>query len=619
MARYYFDISDVVQYFAYNASASGIQRVQLEFIVENAGLQGFILVDKALLGQLVTLVDGIVPTRKQLATLIAEIRASTARAIPEQGDIFFVSGAFWISSSTSRSWLNAKAQGAIVGFLCYDLIPVTHPEFCDEGLVDAFSYAIDSVFHVTDFIFTISEHVKTEVERHLRSMNLDVPVIALPLAHELAPTKGEPSIRKAVRELTQKRYVLFVSTIEARKNHAYTMTLWQRLLAKLPADQVPELVWVGRPGWMVSDLMTRVARLDHLDGKLHILNQLSDNELKALYEGCWFTIYPSFAEGWGLPVAESLVFGKPCLAAHTTSIPEVGGDFVWYIDPLNVTEGVDAVTALIANPERVEAAAQRIRQDFKPRTWADVATNLMSGFTALKTLPRKGSVSFDMNLSPGIVYRVGGKRDKANPVSARERATLDLMFDDGWYGAESWGRWLKGQSGNLHIARPEDQGAGRHLLYFKLQAVDFWRGQRLLLTCPQAEQEVTLLPLAGARGDFYTRMTLPPGPVDLTFEVDRLDVGGGADDRPLSIGIIAFGIAAVADIEACGTLREDQDNGMPVAIADAYRMGTAPPIALFKVSPRAQWLTHIVKRATHESPAKTAWRVARRIKLHLVG
>jgi glycosyltransferase involved in cell wall biosynthesis len=635
MAHTYFDVSDVIVYFESNVAASGIQRVQLEFIrqfsmpghddyafvIEN-GL-AFTLLDKALLGEFLNLIDGTVPTRLQLNRLISRIKASNVKVVMVPGDILFVSGAFWISASTSRSWMQARAQGARVGFLCYDLIPLTYPEFCVEGLVDAYSYAIDSVFHVTDFVFTISEHVKTEVERHLQGMNLDLPVIALPLAHELAPVKGEPHVRAVVRDLAKKRYVLFVSTIEARKNHAYTLTLWQQLLATMAADDVPDLVWVGRAGWMVSDLMMRVDRLHHLDGKLHILNQLSDNELKALYEGCWFTIYPSFAEGWGLPVAESLVFGKPCIASNTTSIPEVGGDFVWYIDPLNITAGVDLVTSLIRHPERVEAAARRLRQDFKPRSWADVAVNLMAGFATLRALPRQ-EIAFDMALTPGV-YPLGGGKDNQARLSSRERATLDLMCD-GWYNAETWGRWLKGQDGRLSLVRAAASSTlasatngGDCLLYFKLQAVGHWRGHRLLMTCPQAGFEAVLRPAAGTRDDFYVTMPLPDGPVDFTFQVDRVDVGSGADPRPLSVGLVAFGFAPLADQSACQVLADARESGRPQTHVGIQPIGTAPPFPRRQTSPRAYWLTYVAKRAMQENPLTTAARVVRRIKMHLVG
>jgi glycosyltransferase involved in cell wall biosynthesis len=627
MTRTYFDISDVVEFFAYNLAATGIQRVQLEFIryfstheqcmfvIENSGREGFIVVDNALLLHLVGLVDTGMSSRSDLDPLIRAIRTSPGTAMPNTGDIFFVSGAFWSSSSTSRSWMNAKVRGAKVGFLCYDLIPLNHPEFCDAGLVDAFCYSVDSVLHVTDFVFTISDYVKTEVEKHLKALQLKRPVIALPLAHELAPSKGDGAVGAAVLELTERPYVLFVSTIEARKNHAYTLTLWQRLLATMPADRVPDLVWVGRQGWMVGDLLARVERLDHLNGKLHILKQLSDNELKLLYERSLFTIYPSLAEGWGLPVAESLVFGKPCIASNMMSIPEVGGDFVWYIDPFNVTQGVELVTSLLDNPDRIEAQANRIRDGFKPRLWADVGRNLMAGFKSLEAAELSRDTGFDMSLQPGVIYQAGSKRDKSNQLSPREWATLDLIFDEGWYRVEPWGRWMKGVEGGFRLDRSKADASERVLLFIKAQSVQFWAGSRVRISCPQASQEAFFDVLAGTRFDFYIDMLLPAAALDIIISVDRIDVAGGADARPLSLGLVLFGYA-LAGTSAAQTLLAAADAGPRAKVVQAQPLGTEV-LQVRRVSPGRLWVHHVLKRALNEGVGATARRCIRRVRLYM--
>jgi glycosyltransferase involved in cell wall biosynthesis len=630
MSKNFFDISDVIEFFTYNRAATGIQRVQLEFIrffagpghpdcafvTEAAGVKGFILVDPALLIELVEMVDEGIETRARLDPLLKTIRASQATARPEAGDIFFVSGAFWISSSTSRAWQNAKTHGALVCFLCYDLIPLIHPEFCDEGLVDSFAYATESVFLMADFIFTISEHVKIDVVAQLHRMGLDKPVIALPLAHELAPIRGTSDVGAKVAAIVTKPYVLFVSTIEVRKNHIYTLTLWQRLLARLPADKVPDLVWVGRQGWLVNDLIARVDRLDHLGGKLHVLSQLSDTELKVLYEKCWCTIYPSFAEGWGLPVAESLMFGKPCISSHASSLPEVGGEFVWYVDPDNVTEGLTLLADLIADPARVTAQEALIKASFEPRRWADVGANLLAGFTQLREADRsRAEAGFELALIPGVLYSAGTKKDKQKKASlgSQQLAALDLLLDEGWFRAEPWGRWLKGQQGTVQLARSSEAPAGPHLICFELQSVEFWQGTRILITCPQAGLECAVPFAARQRHVVVIAMALPPGSCDFIFRVDRTDVSGGPDARGLSIGLLQFGYAAADDTAARAQLRDSfglpADGAAPIA---AQPIGHAPPVKISRRSPYLQaiktnlmWSQRTALRLLDDSPRAT--------------
>jgi glycosyltransferase involved in cell wall biosynthesis len=127
--------------------------------------------------------------------------------------------------------------------------------------------------------------------------------------------------------------VLFVSTIEIRKNHRLLVRVWRRLIARHGTEAVPALIFAGQIGWMVDDLLADLAESGHLGGKIEHRPGLSDEELDEAYRSCLFTVFPSFCEGWGLPIAESLAHGKFCVASNRTSIPEVGGDLIDYFDP----------------------------------------------------------------------------------------------------------------------------------------------------------------------------------------------------------------------------------------------------------------------------------------------
>ena len=168
-------------------------------------------------------------------------------------------------------------------------------------------------------------------------------------------------------------YALFVSTIEARKNHILAFRAWRRLLEELPADQVPTLVFAGRTGWMVRDLMQQIENAAYLGGKLVHVEAPDDATLAALYAGACFTLFPSLYEGWGLPVSESLSFGKVCLAASTTSVPEAGGDFCLYHDPDSVTEAVSLYRRAITEPGLIPGLEAKIRAEYRPTPWSATA------------------------------------------------------------------------------------------------------------------------------------------------------------------------------------------------------------------------------------------------------
>ena len=117
------------------------------------------------------------------------------------------------------------------------------------------------------------------------------------------------------------------------------------------------------------------------------LPHAGDDELAWLYRNCAFTMYPSFYEGWGLPVSESLAYGKYCLASDTSSLPEAGAGLAGHLDPLDFVAWRDAVLALIRSPELLEAHETKIRDTYRPTTWAQSASRLREVLGNLSAAP----------------------------------------------------------------------------------------------------------------------------------------------------------------------------------------------------------------------------------------
>jgi glycosyltransferase involved in cell wall biosynthesis len=167
------------------------------------------------------------------------------------------------------------------------------------------------------------------------------------------------------------RYVLFVSTIEIRKNHRLLVRIWRRLLERHGADAVPTLIFAGQIGWLVDDLLADLTACSYVDGKIVLMPGLSDAELRQAYRSSLFTVFPSLCEGWGLPIAESLMHGKFCVASNRTSIPEVGGDLVDYFDPSNEDDVLAKIERLLLDPGYLKAREARLQAEYRPRTWTD--------------------------------------------------------------------------------------------------------------------------------------------------------------------------------------------------------------------------------------------------------
>ncbi len=292
-------------------------------------------------------------------------------ALVRPGDVLAALGAPWRYPGYGSLIADTKRRhGVKFAFLVYDIIPLRRPEWFDPGLARAFRAWFSAVLPLADAVFAISDFTAADVTRFAAEsfIPLAAPVAAIPIGSGFAAVPAVASAR-----LPPPGFALFVSTIEARKNHAMLVRVWRRMLDERPADHVPDLVFAGRLGWLVEDLMQQLRNTGHLGGKIRIIEDPSDAELATLYERCAFTLFPSFYEGFGLPVTESLLFGKPCFAARATSLPQAGGRLARYFDPDSATDAYAAIRAVLDDPDSLRAWQAEIVRDFVPVPWTATA------------------------------------------------------------------------------------------------------------------------------------------------------------------------------------------------------------------------------------------------------
>jgi glycosyltransferase involved in cell wall biosynthesis len=305
------------------------------------------------------------------------VRFATAA---DAGDVVLVFGAPWSHPGYARLIRGLRDRhGLRVAMLVYDLIPLRRPEWFDGRLVPLFRHWFETILPLCDRVFAISAATARDLEDHARARGLALrrPVVQLPLGTALGQSgAGGPGIRALPAPGT---YVLIVAIIEIRKNHLLLFRIWRRLLDELPRDQVPTLVFAGRIGWLVGDLMAQIANTGHLGGKLVIVESPTDAELAVLYRGCLFTVFPSFYEGWGLPVTESLAAGKPCLISDRTALPEAGGALARSFDPDDANDAYAKIRAVILDRDDLSRWQARVVAEFKPVPWSATIDALLAG------------------------------------------------------------------------------------------------------------------------------------------------------------------------------------------------------------------------------------------------
>lgn len=463
-----FSVQDLFGYLKAHATMSGIQRVQagiamytidnenddcgfiLNDLTDAYNDGEFLLIENDRFQRMIAYASGSRVDHDILREMLADCEANAKVIRPKPEDTIILLGAFWGHGNTLDRYVTAKRDGVRIGAYIYDIIPITHPEYCDAALARDFSMSVGEMALVVDFIFTISDYTRERLGRLFRETGVrTIPMTTVPLAHSLtAEGEGRDSWPASLRKIEGKRYVAYVSTVEGRKNHLYVVNAWQQMIAQ--GVDVPDLVFVGRRGWRVSGLNDLLDGTHNLDGRVHIVRDLSDAELDSIYSHCLFTVFTSFVEGWGLPVGESLVHHVPCVASNTSSIPEVGGDFVDYIDPLNLRDGIAVFRRMIEDDAYRTARRTAIEQNFVQRTWEDVGRDFLA-----KT---RAAIAVDYPVHPiyprlrqGVKFMPGDLISEPIQMMDYALCPMRLAMKESFYAIEHRGVWMRGGTGELRF------------------------------------------------------------------------------------------------------------------------------------------------------------------------
>jgi glycosyltransferase involved in cell wall biosynthesis len=301
------------------------------------------------------------------------------------GDVLLSIGPGWVQPAYAPAVAALRSE---IGFrhvvLIYDLIACKFPTLIAEEIGKPFvDWALVTV-RSADRIATISENSRRDVLEYIESLGLPPrPIEVVTLGQDKAAPEANGATPVHEFERDPAGFVLSVGTVEKRKNHALLVEVWRRLLQQRNRAEVPCLVWIGRRGWLVDDLLAELERENWLDGKVVWLNRAkgggtSEEELDRLYRRCQFTMFPSLYEGWGLPVAESLAYGKLCIASNAASVPEVGGDLVDYHSPEDPAACLRLVERAIYDPEYRRSRGREIATRYRPASWADCAASILA-------------------------------------------------------------------------------------------------------------------------------------------------------------------------------------------------------------------------------------------------
>jgi glycosyltransferase involved in cell wall biosynthesis len=595
-----FDVSDLIQYFQTARLPTGIQRVQIEIITslvltppENLELSVCCFTKEADVWLELPLLffnhicklalvsgDGAAP---DWLRALEELRLHISKAKP----LIFRRGAYLINLGTSW-WLqnyflhvrDAKARYGIryVPYV-HDCIPIITPEHCVDNLTrDFITWALGAFQH--------ADHVMV----NSRATAVDVKAVAKRLGHDVeepAVVTLDADFRSATSRIPQEflhsdagvdillrndlgpgEFVLFVSTIESRKNHLMAFSAWLTLAKRHGPDRVPKLVCVGNRGWLNDAIYSKLAASRILQQKVVLLSKISDLDLQTLYRSCLFTLYPSSYEGWGLPVTESLCYGKVPVLADSSSLPEAGGDFAEYFDVRSETDLLRALERMMFDATYRAQRERKIVEGFRARGWVDIANQVVGlvrnwaqsdapidegkeVFTERGLWPfrvelgRYYGITENMEtqiwpgMSSGEIYRQGAN----------------------WWWPEPWGCWTKPGIARLAFLAPLKEGESA-VLYVGVRGV---QGADCLVTVNAAGLGKRTVSVTADMTQWLvfripaTALTeLPNGPdgtlIEVRFSADKVAdfkaATNGIDPRVTSVGVNGFMVARGSDLEA---------------------------------------------------------------------
>jgi glycosyltransferase involved in cell wall biosynthesis len=300
---------------------------------------------------------------RRLARSVTRAFFSRWPAQDADGRVYMNLGHSGLESPGLGRWL--RRAGVRPVFMVHDLIPVTHPEYCRAGESARHVARMEQMLRMGAGILANSQATHDELQAFAKTHGLPVPpTVVAPLA---APELPLESVERA--PLPQPYFVV-LGTIEPRKNHLLLLNVWRRLVSEL-GEHTPHLVIIGQRGWECENVVDLLERCAPLRGVVHELGRCSDSELTQHLLHARALLFPSFAEGFGLPLVEALRLGTPAIASPLPVFQEIAGAVPDYVDALDGPAWAQAIRDYTAGEHpRRSGQLERLRS-FEGPTWTD--------------------------------------------------------------------------------------------------------------------------------------------------------------------------------------------------------------------------------------------------------
>lgn len=283
-----------------------------------------------------------------------------------QQDTVILLGAGWNEIKILEALSELKTRtGFKISQHINDMLPIYQPHLFADELPRYFTPFAKLAIRTADIITVISDATRRDVDIFCAQHGMgNKPKIAVV---RLGDNPLNDSLAKKPEGITaDEKYIFALGTFEIRKNY---QILYQAVkLAELEQKELPKIVIAGRTGWLTGDLRHVIEKDPFVKDRILWLSDVDDTELKWLFENCMFTVFPSLAEGWGLPIVESLSYGKMCLASGVSSMLEIGQGNVDYFLPYDARECMEKLLYYVTDSRYLEKN-RKVVSEYKLYSW----------------------------------------------------------------------------------------------------------------------------------------------------------------------------------------------------------------------------------------------------------
>ena len=242
-------------------------------------------------------------------------------------------------------WLQERRDVKPV-FMIHDLLPIEYPEFFRTDSVKRHARGLNVFAEIAAGAIVSTPAVADALLAYLQRLGRKtLPLLIQPLP--VSPTFHGP--REHDEGLAAQPYFIICGTIEPRKNHLLLLNVW-RELARLCGSATPKLIVAGARGWENENIVDMLERCPAIHDHVIEASGLSTPSLKRLIDNARAVLMPSFAEGYGLPVAEALAAGTPVLASDLPSLRVMAGSAITWLDPVDGLGWLAAIRRLSEEP-----------------------------------------------------------------------------------------------------------------------------------------------------------------------------------------------------------------------------------------------------------------------------